>query len=118
MTTRKDFGSQEFRPLTLGELSTPVLALHALATVHASLPAPSLSISTIYPDQLSLQFFGDLAAFEAWREALSIEPGGIEYGEQSGGRTRVLTGYTEYAGARIRLTAYGDVLIATAGGGA
>lgn len=92
--------------LFLRELNAPMLALRLLSVDHAELPAPCVSVSTVYPDQLDLSFHDDLAGFEAWREVLGIEPSSVEYGEQCDD-TRVLTAYADYAAARVRLTGFG-----------
>jgi hypothetical protein len=95
--------------LFLRELEAPLLALRLLGTDYGGLPAPGVRVSTVYPDRLELDFHGDLAGFEAWREALGVAPGAVEYGEQGGGRTRVLRAQSSYAGADVVLTGYGDV---------
>ncbi|MEU5104095.1 hypothetical protein AB0H07_17655 [Streptomyces sp. NPDC021354] len=95
--------------LSLRELNTPLLALRLLSVEHTELPAPSLSVSTIYPDRLDLSFHDDLSGFEAWREVLGVEPCNVEYGEQGDGQTRVLTAHADYAGAHIRLTGFGQI---------
>ncbi|MEU5613519.1 hypothetical protein AB0H03_33215 [Streptomyces sparsogenes] len=93
--------------LSLRELSGPLLALRLLSADQAELPAPCLSVSTVYPDRLELSFHDDLAGFEAWREALGIEPSSVTYHEHDDGLTRVLTAHADYAGAHIRLTGFG-----------
>jgi hypothetical protein len=96
--------------LPLESLGAALLALRVLSAEYPDLPAPCVSVSTVYPDRLDLALHDDLSAFEAWREALGIDPGAVAYGEQSGGRTRVLSALTDYAGARIRLTGFGTVV--------
>ncbi|AQW51777.1 hypothetical protein ACIQPP_13905 [Streptomyces violaceusniger] len=94
--------------LSLRELNAPLLALRLLSVEYAGLPAPRLSVCAIFPDLLDLSFHDDLAGFEAWREVLGIEPCSVEYGEQCDD-TRVLTAHADYAGARIRLTGFGQI---------
>ncbi|GAA1173519.1 hypothetical protein GCM10009654_33550 [Streptomyces hebeiensis] len=91
---------------TLHDLSTPLLALRLLAVEFAHLPAPSVSVSTVYPDLLDLSFHDGFASFEAWREALGIAPEGVGHHVQGNGRTGVLDVHGVFAGARLRLTAY------------
>ncbi|MGW6743243.1 hypothetical protein ACWGDX_21380 [Streptomyces sp. NPDC055025] len=91
---------------TMTDIAAPLAALRLLAADFPTLPAASVGVSTIFPNRLELSFHGDFAAFEAWRSALGIDSGTVAYGEQSGGRTRVLTVWGDYAGARLRLTGY------------
>ncbi|GGR40869.1 hypothetical protein [Streptomyces netropsis] len=93
----------------LSALNAPLLALRQFSAEFAHLPAPTLGVSTIFPDRLELSFHDDLAGFEAWRSALGILPSSVNYREQSGGRTRVLTAETGCADARVRLIGYADV---------
>ncbi|GGQ12387.1 hypothetical protein [Streptomyces roseolilacinus] len=92
--------------LTLAELNTPLLALRLFSAEFAHLPAPCVSVSTVYPDRLDLTFHDNLAAFEAWRAALGIAPEAVSYREQ-GDHTRVLTTDTTYAGAHLHLVGFG-----------
>lgn len=102
--------------LTLAELGTPLLVLRLLGTEFPDLPAADVSVSTVFPNMLELSFHNGLGDFEAWRQALGIEPGSVTYREQSGGRTRVLRVETDYAGARLRLTGYGEIPSPAVGG--
>ncbi|WP_338682184.1 hypothetical protein QD712_06975 [Streptomyces acidiscabies] len=109
--------------LTLDDLAVPLRALRLLAADFGHLPAPGVQVSTIYPDRLDLRWYDDLAGFEAWREALGIEPDAVEYREQSAGRTRVLRASGVCAGAELVLYGFGDVPVsapatASAGGAA
>ncbi|WP_217197067.1 hypothetical protein [Streptomyces buecherae] len=107
---------------TVKELATPLCALRLLATDFTHLPAPNIGVSTIFPGRLELSFHGDaedlggFAAFETWRQALGVEPDAVEFSVQSGGRTHVLSAYAEFAGASVRLVAYGPGPMASAGG--
>ncbi|RCH68667.1 hypothetical protein DT019_12300 [Streptomyces sp. SDr-06] len=98
------------------ELGAPLVALRLLATDLADLPAGCVAVSTVYPDLLELTFHGDLAVFEAWREALGIESGRVDYHEQGDGRTRVLEAECEFAGARLRLTGFAKTPVRTLAG--
>lgn len=98
------------RSLALDDLSAPLRALRSLTADFGHLKAPSVEVSTIYPDRLKLTFYDDLSGFEAWREALGIAPDDVAYHEQSGGRTRVLRASADRAGAGLDLVGYGDVV--------
>ncbi|MZE79732.1 MULTISPECIES: hypothetical protein [Streptomyces] len=91
---------------TLQDLGPALVALRLLAVDYAGLPAPCVSVSTVYPDRLELSFHDDLAGFEAWRGALGIEPERVTYHEHRCG-TRVLTVNTGLAGADVVLVGYG-----------
>lgn len=95
--------------LTLEGLAAPLRVLRLLAVDFGHLPAPDVQVSPIYPDRLELRFHRDLPDFEAWREALGIAPDAVVYREQNNGRTRVLKASTDFAGATLELTGYGDV---------
>ncbi|PWI15573.1 hypothetical protein DI272_16380 [Streptomyces sp. Act143] len=97
------------KSLALDDLSAPLRALRLLAADFGHLAAPSVEVSTIYPDQLKLTFYDDLSGFEAWPDALGIGPDDVAYHEQSGGRTRVLSASADHAGAGLELVGYGDV---------
>jgi hypothetical protein len=96
--------------LTLDDLTVPLRALRALAVEIPDLPAPTLEISTIWPKRLELSLYDDLAPFETWRVALGIAPDDVQFREQSNGRTWVLQAFGEFAGAELKLIAYGDSL--------
>ncbi|MFE9791339.1 hypothetical protein ACFYRL_06325 [Streptomyces goshikiensis] len=95
--------------LLLAGLDAPLRALRLLAADHPDLPAPVVSVSTIYPDRLELSFHDDLGAFETWRDALRITPDRVEHHVHAGGRTQVLTAEVEYAGACLSLVGYAKV---------
>ncbi|MGW6261731.1 hypothetical protein [Streptomyces sp. NPDC055085] len=93
--------------LTLEGLSAPLLALD-----FPHLPAPVVDMSSIYPDRLALSFHesqGAFPAFEAWRAALGIDPGAVEFHVQCDHRTGVLNAQATYGGADVELTAYTQV---------
>ncbi|MFD5784807.1 hypothetical protein [Streptomyces sp. NPDC126933] len=91
---------------TMSDVAVPLRALRLLAADFPALPAATVGVSTIFPDRLDVSFHDDFGAFEAWRSALGIDPATVTYGEQSGGRTRVLTAWADYVGARLRLVGY------------
>ncbi|MEU7178820.1 MULTISPECIES: hypothetical protein [Streptomyces] len=94
--------------LTMTDLAAPLRALRLIASDFPDLPALEARVSTVYPDRLDLSVYDDLSAFDAWRAALGILPESVTYGEQSGGRTRVLSAFAEYAGARLRLVGFSE----------
>ncbi|MFF4347876.1 hypothetical protein [Streptomyces sp. NPDC001530] len=95
--------------LALDDLAVPLRALRLLVADFGHLPAPSVEVSTIYPDRLKLTFFDNLSGFEAWRDALGIAPDAVDYREQSDGRTRVLKATADHAGSGLDLVGYGDI---------
>ncbi|WP_405955493.1 hypothetical protein [Streptomyces phaeochromogenes] len=104
--------------LTLDDLAVPLRLLRLLAADFGHLSAPSVQVSTVYPERLELTFYDDLPGFEAWREALGIAPDTVTYREQSDGRTRVLRTSVDYAGSAVRLTGYADIVAPVLVGGA
>ncbi|MEV7994886.1 hypothetical protein AB0O67_24135 [Streptomyces sp. NPDC086077] len=95
--------------LTLAGLSVPMRALRTLAAEYGDLPAPAVGVSTVYPERLELSLHEGLGAFDAWRAALDIRPDEVEFREQAG-NTWTLTASAPYAGAEVRLIAYGPAL--------
>ncbi|MET9426318.1 hypothetical protein [Streptomyces sp. NPDC003036] len=93
----------------LGDMGAPLLALRLLSVDYPHLPAPCVSLSTVYPERLELSFHNDLGAFEAWREALGIEPLNVAHHVHGDGRTCVLGVHVDYAGAELHLTGFGTV---------
>ena len=102
--------------LKLSDLSPALRALRLLSVDFGHLPAPSVSVSTVYPEQLHLAFHDDLAGFESWREALGIAPESVEHRTQGSGRTRVLRMRADYAGAVLYLVGYAEVPLVAIGG--
>ncbi|MEU8958826.1 hypothetical protein AB0C93_31580 [Streptomyces sp. NPDC048518] len=95
---------------TVEELSPALMALRLLAVDFAKLPAPCVRISPIFPAVLDLSLHDDLGAFEPWRVALGIAREDIDFHTQGDGQTWVLCASIDYAGARVTLNAFGDVL--------
>ncbi|MGW5738942.1 MULTISPECIES: hypothetical protein [Streptomyces] len=91
-------------------LAPALTALRLLAVDFPELPAPTVQVSPIYPTLLELSLHDDLGAFEPWRSALRIAREDIDFRTQGDGGTWVLRATTDYAGARVKLIAYGDVL--------
>jgi hypothetical protein len=100
--------------LTLDDLSVPLVALRLLAVDFGHLPAPTVSVSPIFPGRLELSLHSGLPGFEAWREALGIAPQDVDYHVQCDGRTRVLRSTVAYAGVELELIGYGDVAVPVA----
>jgi hypothetical protein len=80
--------------------------MRLLAADHPHLPAPHVGVSPHYPYRLELSVHGDLGAFEAWREALGVDPEAVRRNTQSGGMTLVLTAATTIADAHVELVGY------------
>ncbi|ATL83342.1 hypothetical protein DNK48_27755 [Streptomyces malaysiensis subsp. malaysiensis] len=95
--------------LTLDDLAVPMRALRLLAADFGHLPAPTVSVSPIYPERLELSLHSGLPGFEAWREALGIAAEDVDHHVHDGGRTRALCASVAYAGAELELVGYGDV---------
>lgn len=91
-------------------LAPALSALRLLAVDFPEMPAPTVHVSPIYPTLLELSLHDDLGAFEPWRIGLRIAREDIDFHTQSDGRTWVLCAATDYAGARVKLSAYGEVL--------
>ncbi|MDX3591570.1 hypothetical protein PV749_10585 [Streptomyces sp. ID03-2B] len=102
---------------TMSGLSTPVTVLASLMARFPDLPAVDVSLSTVFPERLELSAHDDLAVFEAWREALDIDPGTVVHKVQSGGTTRVLDAQTVFTGIRVRLVGYSAIPAPVAGVG-
>ncbi|MYS24674.1 hypothetical protein GA0115240_167016 [Streptomyces sp. DvalAA-14] len=96
-------------PLPLHALSIPLTVLRRLAEDFPHLPAPTVDVTTIYPDRLTLTFFDNLPAFEAWRAALRISCEQVTCNIQSSGRQWRLNAQTAFEGATVCLVGYADV---------
>ncbi|GHJ23358.1 hypothetical protein [Streptomyces albus] len=92
--------------MRLHELSAPVAALALLMASRCDLPAPTIHVTTVYPNRLELSFHDEPTAFEPWCAALGIEPGTVVERTQEGGKTHVRTAVTSYGGATVRLVSY------------
>ncbi|MFJ1564615.1 hypothetical protein ACIOG8_10410 [Streptomyces erythrochromogenes] len=95
--------------LLLEALDAPLRVLRLFAAEYPLLPAPTVSVSTVYPDLLELSFHDDFSGFEAWRDVLGIAPGDVSFHVQGDGHTGVLKAHIEYAGASLRLVGFADV---------
>lgn len=93
--------------MKLLDLSHPLAVIQALASEFPLLPAPHIDVNTIYPTRLTLSFHDGLGDFEAWREALSIDPAAVYQGTQSGDMTLVLRASATRDDVLVQLIAYG-----------
>lgn len=91
--------------MKLHELSAPIAAL-ALLIANRDLPAPSIDISTVFPDRLRLDFHDDPEGFEAWLSALGVDPSTVTGSTSGSSETQVRRATTTYAGADIQLTSF------------
>lgn len=102
-------------------MSTPTIADQAavlrltrsLAADFPHLPAGRLQVDSICPNELTMSFHSSgssFGGFEAWREALAIDPDSVTHSLQSGDMTAVLCAVTERDGVRVELVAYGPNL--------
>ncbi|MFG2750064.1 hypothetical protein [Streptomyces xanthophaeus] len=95
--------------LLLEALDAPLRVLRLFASEYPHLPAPAVSVSTVYPELLELSFHDNLAGFEAWREALKLDPGSVSYHVHAHSGTRVLKAETTYAGAGLCLVGFAKI---------
>ena len=91
---------------TFTDLSRPMALLRLLAADHPDLPAPHVGMSPHFPHRLNLSVHGDLAEFEAWREALGIDANEVRHNTQSGDTTLVLAATATIADAHVELVGY------------
>ncbi|MFE4420366.1 hypothetical protein [Streptomyces sp. NPDC056817] len=92
--------------MKLADLSAPLALLRLLTADHPDLPAPHVHVSPNVPGRLEFAIHGDLGAFEAWREALGIDPAAVRRNLQSGDMTMVLSVTAEIADAKVELVSY------------
>ncbi|MFI2318031.1 hypothetical protein AMK17_36345 [Streptomyces sp. CB00072] len=102
---------------TMSGLSAAVTVLASLMARFPDRPAVDVHVSTIFPDQVELSAHNDLAAFEAWREALGIDPWSVVHKVQNRGTTRVLDAHAVFTGIRLRLVGYAEIPTLVAGVG-
>ncbi|TGB11595.1 hypothetical protein [Streptomyces sp. MZ04] len=91
---------------TFADLSAPLALLRLLAADHPDLPAVNVLISRRSPNRLNLEVHGDLTVFEAWRDALGIDPESVRRNLHSADTAMVLTGHATVADCKIELVAY------------
>lgn len=90
------------------DLTGPLRTLRLLALDFPDLPAPTVLVSPLYSARLELSLHDDLGAFEPWRTALGITRDAVDFHTQTDGKTWVLEAYTHFAGATVRLIAFGE----------
>ncbi|MEU9250829.1 hypothetical protein AB0D66_03145 [Streptomyces sp. NPDC048270] len=95
--------------MPLSAMAAPLMALRIFEDRYRHLPAPCVSISTVYPNVLELSFHDDLDGFETWCVALGIRSGNVSHGVQGGGLTRVLKAETSYSGGVVKLIGYAKI---------
>ncbi|MCF3119289.1 hypothetical protein IPZ68_06140 [Streptomyces arenae] len=91
-------------------LTVPLRALRLLVHDFPGLPAPRVNLTPLYPERLELSLHNDLGAFEPWRIALGIDRDAVDFHSQSDGETWVLDASADFAGATVRLLAFGTAL--------
>lgn len=99
--------------MTASTFAEQAIALDAMAVLRASfghLPAAHVEASPIFPGQVSVHLHGNdgHSHFEAWREAMGIPVGAVEF--QVGDTGASLTASGPFAGATVWLRSYGPVL--------
>ncbi|MHC0432017.1 hypothetical protein ACX6XY_17790 [Streptomyces sp. O3] len=96
-------------PVPVCEQLPAIRALAALAAAFPALPSDTVTVGTVIaPDRIAQGLRVDLHAasadFEAWREALAIDPAQVEHKELS--RFQTLSAYAESGGVPVQLIAY------------
>jgi hypothetical protein len=94
--------------MKLLDLSRPLAVLHELGAKFPLLPAPCIAITTIWPERIRLTFHDDFGAFEAWREALDIDPATVSQQLQGDDTTLALKGSAVRHDVTVELVAYGS----------
>ncbi|MCI4081586.1 hypothetical protein MRQ86_14785 [Streptomyces sp. MMS21 TC-5] len=92
--------------LPLSAMGAPLMALRLFADRYRHLPAPCVSISTVYPNLLELSFHDDPEGFEMWRQALGIRRRTVQHSVHPGGRTAVMKAETNYSGGLVKLVGF------------
>ena len=89
---------------TFADHARTVTALHELAAEYPLLPAPDVQIVPHLPGELMLSCW-DLAAFEAWREALHADAEDVEHGVTQVGQVRLIAA-AKFNGITVILHGY------------
>ncbi|MFG2992772.1 hypothetical protein ACGFZK_26340 [Streptomyces sp. NPDC048257] len=92
--------------MPLSAMAAPLMALRIFENEYRHLPAPCVSISTVYPDLLELSFHDDADGFETWCQALGIRPRAVQHSVHSDGRTSVMKAVTDYSGGPVKLICF------------
>ncbi|GAA2614388.1 hypothetical protein GCM10010425_03580 [Streptomyces spororaveus] len=93
-------------PMPLSSMAAPLMALRIFDDEYRHLPAPCVTISTVYPDLLELSFHDDADGFETWCQALGIRPRAVQHSVHSDGRTSVMKAVTNYSGGPVKLICF------------
>lgn len=95
---------------TMADLAAALRLTRLLAADFPHLPAGHLHVDDICPDQLVMSFHKGFGDFEAWREALNIDPDSVTHKLSGGDSTVVLRAVAKRDGVRVELVAYGPNL--------
>ncbi|MEV7506787.1 hypothetical protein AB0O57_02380 [Streptomyces sp. NPDC091201] len=93
-------------PLPLSAMAAPLMALSIFTDRYRHLPAPCVSISTVYPTLLELSFHDDVDGFEMWRQALGIRRNNVQHSVHGDGRTAVMKAETNHSGGPVKLICF------------
>ncbi|MFI8364518.1 hypothetical protein ACIGD1_30725 [Streptomyces sp. NPDC085612] len=93
-------------PLPLSAMAAPLMTLSIFTDRHRHLPAPCVSISTVYPTLLELSFYDDPDGFEMWRQALGIRRHSVQHSVHRDGRTAVMKAETNHSGGPVKLICF------------
>ncbi|WP_354382835.1 hypothetical protein [Streptomyces sp. PvR034] len=89
--------------MPLAAMAAPLMALRIFENRYRHLPAPCVSISTVYPTLLELSFYDDADAFEVWCQALGIPLGTVRHSVHGDGLTHVMKVETNFSGGPVKL---------------
>ncbi|MEU7149175.1 hypothetical protein AB0B15_14235 [Streptomyces sp. NPDC045456] len=95
---------------TLADQQAVLDAAAGLARTFGHLPAASIHVDLIDPGWVMVAIHDDLPAFEAWREALGVEPSDVEFGLFVERGHMILEARTRFMGAEIEVHGYAPVL--------
>lgn len=94
--------------VTLADQAGTLRTLADVAEAFAHLPAAYVAVAPESPDCLEISVHNDLAAFEAWRVALGIQPATVELRVLS--TCMCLKGAGAFSGTSVALTGYAPLL--------
>ncbi|MFJ8567111.1 hypothetical protein [Streptomyces sp. NPDC093514] len=92
--------------MPLSAMASPLMALRIFENMYRHLPAPCVSISTVYPNLLELSFYEDADGFETWCQVLGIPLGMVAHSVHADGRTSVMKAVTNYSGGPVKLICF------------
>lgn len=99
--------------MTAKTLADQLAALEALVVIgrtFAHMPAVTINLSPIYPDQIDLSIHDDIDAFEQWRAALGIAVEDVDYCQRPGRSHMHLKAKTTFARVTVELVGYAPAL--------